>query len=56
MVGVLRCVVQGLAGNHHFARDELLTQLHPELPVRIEVTEGQVLAFPAINDTPATIA
>jgi hypothetical protein len=50
---VLRCVVQGLAGDHQFARDGPFTHLHPELPVRIEIAESEVLALQAIDDATA---
>jgi hypothetical protein len=42
---VLGCAVQGLAGDHQLARNGPIARLHPELPIRIQVAEGEVLAF-----------
>ena len=41
---------QGLAGDDVFSRQGAFAGLDPDLPVRVEVAEGQMIAFDPVHD------
>src|SRR6516164_514529 len=52
---VLRRTSQRLARYDVLARDRIWSELHPYLPVNIEIAECQMLAFDSIDDASTNI-